>query len=652
MLVIVALIAIPLFVPIAAHKDKIAAEVREATRRDFTIAGDVTLSLFPRAAVVVEKVKFGNASWGSVKEMASLSRLKIEVRLLPLLAGEIAIDSFVLVDPTIVLEVDRQGRKNWEFGAPAASGGTAAKPASGGGAKGGLSDLKLGDIRIANGTVTYIDAKAGTREEIKNVNVTVALANLDSPLKAAGELAWKGETVRLKLDVAAPRKLMEGAASGVKTSLSAKPMTLAFDGTVASAAVLKVEGGVDLKVPSIRALAAWTGNPVALKGQGLGPLAIKGKFGVNGPKLAFTGAEFELDQTKAKGDVEFDLAGARPAIKAKLDVDKLDLNLYLCDEPAKPAPAAPAAAKNDEGWSDEPIDLSGLKAVDADVSLSLGALQVQQIKIGRSAVAVALKNGRLNAALTELALYQGRGTGRIVVDASRTPTTIEAAFDLKDVQANPLLTDAVGFDRLEGGMGGTVQLATSGASQRALIGALQGKGDLAFKNGAIRGINLGAMVRNVATAFTDPAARAAQKTDFAELFGTFTVANGIVKNTDLALLSPLLRVAGAGTVDLPKQAMNYRVEPKLAMTTEGQGGKQKVAGLTVPVIVAGPWSNLSFKPDLGAMVKDAIKEPTKAVEGVKWLLPGAAPGSGGASAGGAKTDPLGAVKGLFGGKKD
>ena len=333
-LAIVALIAIPLLVPIAAYKDKIAAEVRDATGRDFTIAGDVSLSLFPSVAVVVEKVKFGNAPWSSVKEMASLRQLKIEVRLLPLLTGEIAIDSFVLVDPSIVLEVDRQGRKNWEFGAPAATGVTAAKPVSGGGAKGGLSDLKLGDIRITNGTVTYIDAKAGTREEIKNVNVTVALANLDSPLKAAGEVAWKGETVSLKLDVAAPRKLIEGAASGVKTSLSAKPVTLAFDGTVASAAVLKVEGSVDLKVPSIRALAAWTGNPVTSKGQGLGPLAVKGKLGVNGPRLAFTGAEFELDQTKARGDVEFDSTGPRPAIKAKLDVDKLDLNLYVGVEPA------------------------------------------------------------------------------------------------------------------------------------------------------------------------------------------------------------------------------------------------------------------------------------------------------------------------------
>jgi AsmA protein len=654
---VAALVAIPLFVPVAAYKDKIAAEVRDATGRDFTIAGDVSLSLFPSAAVVVEKVTFGNAPWGSVKDMASLSRLKIEVRLLPLLAGEIAIDSFVLVDPTIVLEVDRQGRKNWEIGAPTARGGTVAKPASGG-AKGGLADLTLGDIRIANGTVAYIDAKAGTREEIKNVNLTVALANLDSPLKAAGEFAWKGETVSLKLDVAAPRKLMEGAASGVKTSLSAKPVALAFDGTVANGPVLKVDGNVDLKVPSVRTLAAWTGNPVALKGQGLGPLAIKGKLGVDGPRLAFAGAEFELDQTKAKGDFAFDSTGTRPAIKAKLDVDKLDLNLYLGGEPAKPAPAVQAAAKKDEGWNDEPIDVSGFKAVDADVSLSLGGLQFQQIKIGKSAVAAALKNGRLSAALTELALYQGRGTGRIVVDASRAPAAIEAAFDLKDVQANPLLTDAVGFDRLEGGMGGTVQVSTAGASQRALIGALQGKGDLAFTNGAIRGINLGAMVRNVATAFTDPAARAAQKTDFAELSGTFTVTNGILKNTDLALLSPLLRVAGAGTVDLPKQAMNYRVEPKLAMTTEGQGGEQEAAGLTVPVIVEGPWSNLSFKPDLGAMVKDAIKDPAKAVEGVKGLLPGAAGGAGAAAgsaggpAGGAKPDPLGAVKGLFGGKKN
>ena len=130
------------------------------------------------------------------------------------------------------------------------------------------------------------------------------------------------------------------------------------------------------------------------------------------------------------------------------------------------------------------------------------------------------------------------------------------------------------------------------------------------------------MVRNLSSAFLDSQARETQKTDFSELSGTYTITNGIVRNTDLALKSPLLRLSGAGTVDLPRRTVDYRVEPKLAMTTEGQGSRQEVAGIMVPVVITGPWDDLSYRPDLGGMVKEQLKDPGKALESVKGLLKG------------------------------
>ena len=150
-----------------------------------------------------------------------------------------------------------------------------------------------------------------------------------------------------------------------------------------------------------------------------------------------------------------------------------------------------------------------------------------------------------------------------------------------------------------------------------MVQALNGKGAVKFTDGAIKGINLAAMVRNVSSAFLESGAAEAQKTDFAELSGTFRIKNGILSNSDLKLLNPLLRLNGAGTSDLPKRMVNYRVEPKVVGTTEGQGGAADVAGVTVPVIVEGPWHDLSYKPDLAAMIGDIAKDPTKALEGAK-----------------------------------
>ncbi len=124
------------------------------------------------------------------------------------------------------------------------------------------------------------------------------------------------------------------------------------------------------------------------------------------------------------------------------------------------------------------------------------------------------------------------------------------------------------------------------------------------------------------------------------------------------MLSPLFRVEGAGTVDLPKRMVDYKITPKVVASAQGQGGQQNLAGVAVPVLVQGKFDNLSYKPDLAGMVKQ-LGDPSKALDSVKGLVPGV-PGVGGGSTSGTapaqpsqsqpSTNPLGTLKGLFGGK--
>jgi AsmA protein len=170
------------------------------------------------------------------------------------------------------------------------------------------------------------------------------------------------------------------------------------------------------------------------------------------------------------------------------------------------------------------------------------------------------------------------------------------------------------------------------------------------------------MLRNVGSAFLDQSARETQKTDFAELSGTFKIESGIVRNNDLSLVNPLLRIAGAGTADMPKRTVNYRIEPKVVGSLEGQGATSDAKGVAVPVIVEGPWDNPTYRPDLAGMVSDIAKDPAKALEGAKdtlkqlqggagGLLGGdsaSPPADGGASGGSAIPDPGKVLKNLFG----
>ena len=655
--VIVAVIAIPFLIPLETYKAEISAEVKKATGRDLAIKGDIKFSLLPSLELEVNDVAFANAPGATPKDMVKLAKLQFKLKMLPLLSGEVAIDSFVLVDPVIRLAVDKKGRPNWVFAGGPATPAAPTQKGEGGGGGPGLSELRLGDIRLVNGLVTYTDAKSGTAQELSQINMRLSLPDLASPLSGQGKVTWRGKTISLKLAVAKPRALMEGKTSKVSVDLTSEPVKLAYNGAVTNAKPARITGDIDLNVPSLRKLAAWTGNPLQTPGGGLEGLAITGKLAVTGSKVTFTKARFTLDAIKASGDFLIDGGKKRPYLKGTLNVARLDLNPYLPPEKratkAKPSPASPTAKVAGE-WSDEPIDLSGLGKADADFALSVASIRLRKIEIGKSVVKVRLKRGKLTTDLAELKLYDGQGKGRVVLDGSGRVPALTLSFNMSGIQAEPLLRDAIDMDRLSGRGSTNIRVAGRGRSQRQLVGNLNGKGAINFKNGAIKGINLGAMVRNVSSAFLDPKARESQKTDFSELTGTYTITKGIVRNTDLSMLSPLIRVTGSGRVDLPKRTVNYRIEPKVVMTSQGQGGSAKASGIMVPVVVSGPWHDLSYKPDLGALVKQQLGDPSKALGAVKGLL-GKPSGTtttpiGGTATGPTSplTKPLEGLKGIFG----
>ncbi len=657
-LAIIALLAAPFLIPVETYKSELLAQVEKATGRKARIDGELSISLLPRVEFTAGKVSLGNVPGGKAPIMLSLGRLDVRVAVFPLLSGTVVIDSFVLEKPVINLEIDRQGRPNWVF-APAAGDG---KPSASvdrqttDEAGIGLAGLQLGEVRLVNGRIVYSDARTGTAYVVNDINMAVSLPSLTSPMTAGGSLVWNKEKIELKFGIENPDAFLKGTSTGLTFSVSSRPLNLDFKGEAASGKQIEASGRLDLDVPSVRKLAAWADQPLTAPGSGFGPLKIVGQVGVEGRNYRFTKAKLSLDKIEARGNFVYDGGGKRPYLKARLDTDLLDVNPYLPPEKKPESKAARPAPDTDgksapEGWSDEPIDLSGLRQADVDVVLKVAGLRVRKIKIGRSQVNVTLKSGRLVTELTEMALYNGNGKATLIADASSRTPAVSAIFDLSGLQANPALKDAIGLDRIEGTLNTNLKIATRGGSQRAMILALGGSGRIKFADGAIRGINLGAMARNVRSAFLDPKAREQQKTDFAELSGTFRITNGILRNDDLALLSPLLRVAGRGTVDLPRQTVNYHIEPKVAATMQGQGGRADVAGIMVPVIVSGPWNSLRYRPDLSGAIGGIAKDPSKALEGLKTLLPGTdKPGASPEGTGGGRTVPQPAdmLKKLFG----
>jgi AsmA protein len=156
-------------------------------------------------------------------------------------------------------------------------------------------------------------------------------------------------------------------------------------------------------------------------------------------------------------------------------------------------------------------------------------------------------------------------------------------------------------------IGPLVRVTGAGTSQRALMANMQGTAFVNFQDGAIRGINVAQMIRSLTTstlsgwqANQDPGQE--QSTDLSQLSASFRIDKGQAVTTDLNLIGPLVRVTGAGTIALDTKMMGFRVEPKLVMTTEGQGRTSEPVGFGIPVMIQGSWSQPRIYPDMAGML--------------------------------------------------
>jgi AsmA protein len=641
-LVIAAAIAVPFFIPLDTYKAKIIALVKNETGRDLKIAGPVHFSLFPSVALEANDVSLSNPAGASSPNMVQLKTLDVELKLFPLLHGGLEISQFKLVQPIIALEVDKQGKASWAFTPPAATGtappatqqAAPSTPAANDGSSANFSAISLGDVSIVDGQASYFDQRTNAKKQLTGINMKLSLPSLDEPFSAKGDAVWDGEKATLTLQVDKPGTVQHGGTSPVAITFAAKPINFAFKGDATGAALSKLTGGIDLSIPSVRGLAKWAGVAFDAPGTGFGQMTLSGKIDKQGDKIAFSNAVIALDAIKATGALNVDTGGAKPVLSGRLDVDKLDVNPYLPPEnkggstgPASNnsgsavpagggAPAVPAASSaKSSGWSETPIDLSPLKLANADFDLSANSILYRKIQIGKSALALHLKDGRFEADLSQVALYQGKGQGKLTADGSGATPAITMDFNLSGVAIQPLAKDAADFDKLSGTGSVVIDVTGHGKSQRDIVSSLGGKGSLNLANGKIQGVNLIAFVKNVAQALTS-AIGGNNATDFGALTGTYTIANGILKNNDLKLTSPEVPMSGAGTVDLPQRTLNYRLTPNVAGV------------LAVPVDVTGPWDNLSYRPDLAGIAKGLAQDPGKALDLLKNGGSGAGSGAG------------------------
>ena len=620
---VVALLVIPTFVDLQTYKPMIEARVSAATGRPFALGGDLKLSLFPWAGLSLSDLRLGNPPGFTEKDLLTVDSFDLRVKLLPLIFRDIQVERFVLKGPRLVLERLKDGRDNWKGIGAVDRGAAPAKAeekpaAASGGDRLPITSLMVGELAVSGGSLVWIDHSGPKRREVTDFNLNLSDVSLDKPIGVLLSALLDGKPLSLEGRVGPVGPIPGKGTVPIALTVSAlEAVSLTVSGRVVDPVdAPRFNLTVVLAPFSPRKLLAAMDPPVAL--QTADPQALQQvglKIELQGDTRQISGRNGRLELDGALLDFAFDVAQfQQPKVSFKLEADQIDLDRYLIStEDQKQAVAGGPGSPN--AAAKPAPDFTALRRLVLDASVKIGELKAAQARVQDLDLQLTAHNGLFRLNPLTLKLYQGEvvanGTLNLQTDTPRT----ELALQMKDVQAGPLLKDLMGADYLTGAARAEVQLRMAGMDAAAIKPTLNGKGDLVFSEGSVKGLDLLGMARNAAAAFGLGAAGASRRqTDFTELKAPFTLANGVFKTAETTLQSPLLQVQAAGQADLVGETLDFRISPHFVAPLQGQADTAAPAGVTVPVLVSGTFDRPSFQPDLKGLVQQHFGEELQGIQ--------------------------------------
>jgi AsmA protein len=555
------------------YKGEIETLVKERTGRTLKFHGDLGLAFWPSIGAKVGKVTLSRRA--SANDFAAIDSAHVAVAVLPLLRGEVQVDQISISG--LKASVIRAKGGKFDFEDLLGAAGGAAKPAPAGAPGGGKLKLDVAGIRLTDAEIVYVDEGSGQRLEIRDLDVITGRIADDVPAKLELACQLRGRNPLVDLKVA-----LEGTYR----------LGIAREEYALSGIQLKVDGSA---AEFTRIALAVTGDARAQPAKETVDADLVAKFDETTVKAKLAMAKF-----------------AAPQYRFDVDVDKLDLDRYLVAQPdAKPAPSAgPKVAV------DVPVDLAALEGLRAEGKLAVGTLRVMGLQLQALKAQLRAANGRADLAPHSAKLYEGTLEGALTLVARGNRVALKET--LGSVAIGPLVKDLMGRDALEGRGNVALEVAAAGPTVNALKKSLDGTARIELKDGAIKGVNLTEALRKTRAAFGSKSAQQqsadpAQRTDFSAMSASFVIRNGVARNDDLRVMAPLVRVGGAGDIDIGNSQLDYLAKATVVATSKGQGGAdlEHLRGLTIPVKLTGPFDAPKYEIDYRALAGDATKAKVK-----------------------------------------
>ncbi len=453
----------------------------------------------------------------------------------------------------------------------------------------GQYDFELSDMAaLSKLTGTALpDALKGASKLSSKGTIMMSSAGLN--LAGDANVMMNGVPIAAGFEVTGPENWADTLRVNATLNLTGKDaFTFSWAGLV-NGRTGNADGSIDFKASNLPITLKAAGQEIGFP-KGTGKTArVKGVVRVRNGKNTLSKALFALDQNTYQGNAELAFR-KQPYIAANLRAGALDYSAFASDDSSGAGTGGSGAGSSNSsgGWSKEPIRISGLDAIDADVDLKAKSIDLGISKLGRTDINARLRSGALQLTLNEVRAYDGVITGVVGFSGGKA-VAFTSDITAKGVQLEPLLGRLLDLHRLTGSGNTTLIMSGTGASLYQIMHSLTGDGTLRIDRGSFKGIDLAAMMRNLKQAFGGFKGA----TEFTSLTGTFQMKNGVLQNVDMLMVSPLFKAEGKGRINVGDQNMHYTVTPS---------SLSKDAKFSVPVNITGPWSNLRFRPDMGGLV--------------------------------------------------
>ncbi|MET0084553.1 MAG: AsmA family protein [Sedimenticola sp.] len=534
-------------VDVDSYKAQLAEQMSALTGRQVSVTGSLDLQLSIHPVIRAEGLVVANAPWGSRAEMLKVKRVEVQLELLPLLSGDFRITRLDLLEPDLYLETDAHGRGNWLFNVD--QNGTDNAEQVG-------RQAPLPMIRMAlleSGNISYLDGQSG---KMKNIRIDLLEAEADGydnsvAVRMRGPISdrqveWNGH-------LGSYRNLVNGDELAVDLQVSTQSATGRLQGVVHPAAwreSLKLKLDVSAGRMS-DVLALW-----GVKGAPNDRAELVSALSHDDSGWFFEEATLQLDRYRLAGNMHLDAAGERLKLTGHIHKARMDLR----DE-------RDGKAGDKKIFSAEPLKLSALNMIDAEISLDNGRVIGSKYELNDLNLKASLKQGLLRVSPATANVGGGRLKATLNLDARRKHALVDLRATGHSLGLGEILDRAGHKGLLSGGASRLdLKLRGRGSSMARIMGSLSGTVLVDVGKGRMNNKVLDLAGGDVLSQLLVAVNPLAKKEPFTRLecaVANLSFKGGVAQyDKRLAAETDKMTLVSSGRIDLKRETLDMGMNPK------------------------------------------------------------------------------------------